>query len=91
MQVPVELKKKYLERRREDLKALFNSLEQNDFSQALRIGHQVKGNAKTFEFPQMAILGIEIENAARNQDKDRVVSLIQLMSQQIHLAQKTIS
>ena len=90
MQVPVELKKKYLERRREDLKALFNSLEQNDFSQALRIGHQVKGNAKTFEFPQMAILGIEIENAARNQDKDRVVSLIQLMSQQIHLAQKTI-
>lgn len=86
MQVPVELKRKYLERRIQDIDHLISSLEENDFAPAIKLGHQVKGNAVTFEFPQMAPLGIEIENAAKNQDKEGIKELVQKMSFEIQQA-----
>lgn len=86
MQVPVELKRKYLERRIQDIDHLILSLENNDFGPAIKLGHQVKGNAVTFDFPQMAPLGIEIENAAKNKDKESIKNLIQKMSSEIHQA-----
>lgn len=84
MQVPVELKRKYLERRIQDIDHLMSSLEKDDFGPAIKLGHQVKGNAVTFEFPQMAPLGVEIENAARNRDKESIKNLIQKMASEIH-------
>lgn len=87
MQVPVELKIKYLNRRIDDLEKLHRSLEADDYSLALKLGHQVKGNADTFEFPQMAHLGIEIEQAARNQDKEAVRMLAAKMETAIQNAQ----
>ena len=86
MQVPVELKIKYLERRIQDLNHLISSLENNDFAPAVKLGHQVKGNAITFDFPQMAPLGIEIENAAHKQNKEKVRQLVHLMASEIQLA-----
>ncbi len=86
MQVPVELKRKYLERRIQDIDHLISSLESDDFGPAIKLGHQVKGNAVTFDFPQMAPLGIEIENAAKNQDKESIMSLVQKMASEIQLA-----
>ena len=62
------------------------SLENNDFGPAIKLGHQVKGNAVTFDFPQMAPIGIEIENAAKNQDKESIMDLIQKMATEIHQA-----
>lgn len=86
MQVPVELKRKYLDRRIQDIDHLISSLEENDFAPAVKLGHQVKGNAVTFDFPQIAPLGIEIENAAKNQDKAGVIHLTQLMANEIQIA-----
>lgn len=83
MQVPVELKMKYLDRRIQDIENLRKSLESDDYSHALRLGHQVKGNAVTFEFPQMAFIGVEIENAAKKKDKERVKMLVQKMESAI--------
>ena len=79
MQVPVELKMRYLNRRSQDILDLRNSLEQNDYSFAVRLGHQVKGNAVTFDFPQMAYIGVDLENAGKNQDKEEMMFLIQKM------------
>jgi HPt (histidine-containing phosphotransfer) domain-containing protein len=90
MQVPIELKIKYLDRRIQDIHNLMHSLEKDDFSVAMKVGHQVKGNAVTFDFPQMAGLGIEIENAAKNKDKESVKFLAQKMENIIHSAQKNI-
>ena len=87
MQVPAELKIKYLNRRIDDLEKLKRSLESNDYSIALKLGHQVKGNADTFEFPQMAHLGIAIEQAAKNQDKEAVQHLASKMETAIQNAQ----
>lgn len=75
MQVPVELKRRYLRRRIQDLQSIMHSLEKDDFSMAQTLGHQVKGNAVTFDFPQMAMLGVEIERAAKKKDKERVLNL----------------
>lgn len=87
MKIPVELKKKYLQRRIEEIEHLFCSLEANDFSVALRLGHQVKGNAQTFEFPQFAPLGIKIEQAAKERDKEGVARLTHIMKAELHAAQ----
>lgn len=88
MQVPIELKRKYLERRIEDIQILLSSLEDNDFAPALKLGHQVKGNAVTFDFPQIAPIGIAIEAAAKNYDKAAVRLLSHKMASEIQVARQ---
>ncbi len=88
MVVPVELKQRYLSRRIQDLIDLKEALAKNDYSLALKLGHQVKGNAGTFEFPHMAIIGVELENAAKKQDKEMLLSLVQKMESAISEAKK---
>lgn len=85
MQVPVELKIRYLSRRIQDIERLRQSLDQDDYTFALRMGHQVKGNAVTFGVPQIAFLGFEIENAAKKKDKEKVKILMQKMETELHL------
>lgn len=87
MVVPVELKQRYLSRRIQDLMTLKEALIKNDFSFALRLGHQVKGNAVTFEFPHMASIGVELEQAARTEDKEKLMFLVQKMESAISSAQ----
>ena len=86
MEIPVELKRKYLERRVQDIQHLISSLDQNDFAPAAKLGHQVKGNAVTFDFPQMAPIGIEIEQAAKTRNKEELILLVQRMNTEIQLA-----
>jgi HPt (histidine-containing phosphotransfer) domain-containing protein len=86
MQVPVELKRKYIERRVQDIEQLMSSLETEDYEPAMRIGHQLKGNASTFDFPQIAPIGREIENAGKNRDKQSLKSLIEMMDREVRLA-----
>jgi HPt (histidine-containing phosphotransfer) domain-containing protein len=88
MQVPVELKRKYLDRRIEDIETLIASLDEDDFAPAQKLGHQVKGNAVTFEFPHLAPIGAQIEAASKIKDKDTILSLVESMSSEIRRAQK---
>lgn len=87
MQVPVELKIKYLSRRMQDIERLRTSLEQDDYTFAQKVGHQVKGNAVTFDVPQIATIGYEMEKAAQIRDKEKVKVLIQKMESMIQSAQ----
>ncbi len=87
MVVPVELRQRYLFRRIQDLDRLKLALENNDFLPALKLGHQVKGNAATFEFPHMAPIGQQLEFAARMQDKEALFTLILQMESAILNAQ----
>ena len=91
MVVPVELKRRYLSRRIEDLIRLKEALAINDFSLALKLGHQVKGNAVTFEFPHMATIGVELEHAAKKKDKETLIFLVQKMESAISSAQNIFS
>ena len=87
MVVPVELKQKYLSRRIQDLVRLKEALGRNDFLPALRLGHQVKGNADTFDCPHMASIGSELEHAAKREDKETLMSLVLKMEAAISVAQ----
>lgn len=88
MQVPLELKRKYIQRRFQDLQQILSSLEANDFAPAARIGHQLKGNAQTFDFPQLAPIGIEMEKAAIAEDKQTLKELIELMDREVTMASR---
>jgi HPt (histidine-containing phosphotransfer) domain-containing protein len=90
MEVPVELKRKYLERRIQDLRHLRSLLEIDDYSEALRLGHQVKGNAVTFDFPQIVPFGIAIENAAKIKDKLEIQFQITKMEHALHDARQLV-
>lgn len=90
MQVPVELKIKYLSRRFQDIERLRATLENDDYSFAQKLGHQVKGNAVTFDVPQIAFIGLEMEMAAQKKDKEKVKILIQKMESALRSIQ-TIS
>jgi HPt (histidine-containing phosphotransfer) domain-containing protein len=79
MEVPIELKKRYLDRRIQELDLLKSSVSRDDYSGALKLGHQVKGNAMTFDLPQVAPFGVAIESAAKMRDKDLVQTLISKM------------
>lgn len=79
MKLPIELKQRYLKRRLEDIKMVMQKLDKGDFSEAIRVGHQVKGNALTFEVPQIAPIGVEIESAAKSRDEMRLRSLMRKM------------
>jgi hypothetical protein len=87
IKVPIELKIKYLSRRLADIQDVRES-HFEDFSLVQRIGHQIKGNAVTFEVPQIACLGPEMEVAARRKDKDKISILISKMEHLIEAAQK---
>lgn len=89
MQVPVELKIKYLSRRLQDIERLKHTLEQEDYTFAQKVGHQIKGNAVTFDVPQIAFIGLEMEKAALKKDKEKVKLLIQKMESMIQTAQAT--
>lgn len=77
--MPAELKIKYLNRRFQDIERLRACLEIDDYTFAQKLGHQVKGNAVTFDVPQIAFIGLEMEKAAQKKDKERVKILIQKM------------
>lgn len=83
MQVPTELKLKYLKRRTQDIEKLRALMIQNDFKEAAKLGHQVKGNAVTFEFPQMVSLGVAIEKAAQLRDQGALNDLLNKMESMI--------
>jgi HPt (histidine-containing phosphotransfer) domain-containing protein len=88
MKVPAELKRNYLERRIRDLGALRQALETGDYGLAAKLGHQVKGNAATFEFPQIAPLGLAMEKAAKKQDRGEITQLIGVMESLLLSAQQ---
>jgi HPt (histidine-containing phosphotransfer) domain-containing protein len=84
MQIPLEVKRTYLRRRIGEIDALRGQLKFNDFAPVMRLGHQIKGNAPTFEFPQFASLGLELERAARCQDREEVLRLLSHMEGLLH-------
>ena len=76
MEISVEAKKKYIERRKENLAALEQALQTKDFEVWKTIGHQLKGNARTFGFVELEPVAVQIEKVAIDQSWDQAESLI---------------
>jgi HPt (histidine-containing phosphotransfer) domain-containing protein len=77
MVIPEEMRKKYLERRQRDFKLLESSLADGDLSEFLKLGHQLKGNAATFGYEELAELGRRMEVAGESKDRATAESCLE--------------
>jgi HPt (histidine-containing phosphotransfer) domain-containing protein len=68
MTIPDEMRQKYISRRMNDLKALREALAQNDFELFSKVGHQLKGNAATFGYDSLGLLGEKMEDIAQTKN-----------------------
>ncbi|WP_373997564.1 Hpt domain-containing protein [Bdellovibrio bacteriovorus] len=68
MAVPLESKQKYLSRRLGELAKIQEMIHTPDWEFVAKVGHQIKGNAKTFEFPSLSDLGSRLEEAGKTKD-----------------------
>lgn len=68
MEVPPELKGRYLERRQNDLKVCWASFKKANFNILQKVGHQLKGSAETFGHGELSEIGAELETAAIKKD-----------------------
>lgn len=73
--VTPEMKFRYLTRRLEELALAEQKMSAFDFDYFKNIGHQIKGNAVTFEFPSLTSFGVSLENYAGQKDLGKVASL----------------
>jgi HPt (histidine-containing phosphotransfer) domain-containing protein len=64
MVIPEEMRKKYLDRRRRDIEELLTASDAADTGPFVRVGHQLKGNALTFGYEELAEVGARMEEAA---------------------------
>ena len=78
MELSQDQKDKYIVRRRKDLEDCLSALEKRDPVVLQRVGHQMKGNALTFGFPELGQIGEELEKAIRaeNWEKSREFVLL---------------
>jgi HPt (histidine-containing phosphotransfer) domain-containing protein len=70
-----EIVPKFLERCRQTVVELQDAVRSGDFGGARRIGHALRGTAGSFGFHEMAGIGEEIEQAARDRDGGTLKSL----------------
>lgn len=83
IEVPLEMRQKYLERRQNDLAACLNALNTKDSKVFETVGHQLKGNAMTFGFEPLAEIGADLETAAQNKDWHLIQALTDRMKSYI--------
>lgn len=77
-----EHKLKYLNRRKIELDELKSALQNNDFETIINIGHRLKGNGETFGFPLISTIGIHLEKAAHDQDRESIhQSMLELVEE----------
>ena len=70
IEVPEEMRLKYIERRRNDVTECLHALENGDFAPLARVGHQLKGNASTFGYDELVDIAASMEEAALKEDRE---------------------
>ncbi len=83
MEILKDQKLVYLTRRQTEVAQLKQSLNEESFELALLIGHRLKGHGETFGFPQISNLGIEMELAAKDRDKQKLRSMVDQLDENV--------
>lgn len=76
MIIPEDARQRYLERRKQDIETLRSAVAQSSFEEFKRIGHQLKGNAISFGYPDLEKIAIQMETAGENRDKTEASRLL---------------
>lgn len=84
MEVPSDIKVRYIERRKRDLEDCLASLERHQFDEIEKVGHQLKGNGTTFGHPELSVIGKKMEQAAQIRDMETLETALKEFSQWVH-------
>lgn len=80
MDVPHDMLFRYMERRKKDLETCLLNLENENFPELEKVGHQLKGNGVTFGFSDLSEIGSHMEQAASRKDVDDIEQALQEFS-----------
>lgn len=76
MEISKVMHSRYMERRKEDLQVCERLLELQEFDAIARVGHNLKGNGRTFGHPEFSILGEKLEKAANLRDNLSIENIL---------------
>ncbi|MNL63695.1 Hpt domain protein [compost metagenome] len=65
------------------MELLLASLSRGEFEPTKTLGHQIKGNARSFDFDTLEDLGIRLELAAKNQNAESAVKILGEMKMEV--------
>lgn len=71
-EIPESLRQKYLQRRFQDMKDCVQKLNQSDWSYFTNLGHQLKGNAPSYGYDDLAVIAEKMEALAKEKDSARL-------------------
>jgi HPt (histidine-containing phosphotransfer) domain-containing protein len=77
----------YLENRRRELDEIRGALDRGDFERLGRIGHRLRGNAKTYGFAELSELGTRLESAAEQRDGSESLKTFEAISAYVSSAE----
>lgn len=83
MDIPVSMKKDYLNRRKSDFKVLADALSEKNVEPFKRIGHQLAGNARSYGFNELEDIGRQMEKLSAENLSTSGDELLQKFSQLI--------
>lgn len=66
----------YLENRKKELSELKTFLVAHDYPSIERVGHKLKGNAASYGFDELGLIGAQLETSAKNSDHSQTTHLI---------------
>jgi len=65
-----QLVTRFLQRKEADVQRMRAALAEDDFELIARAGHDLKGAGEGFGFPELSVLGAQLELAARSRDRE---------------------
>lgn len=86
----LELQPRYLANRRRDLLALQQALAAGDFETIRSIGHNCKGTAKGYGFPEISVASAAVEQAARSRDPESLETAIGEFERLVHAGESAL-
>lgn len=81
MELPRTIQVRYLERRKADLHHCKHYLNEFNFQEIVKVGHQLKGNGATFGYGKLSELGSRLEAAAKKRDEDALKKILEEFSE----------
>jgi HPt (histidine-containing phosphotransfer) domain-containing protein len=70
---------RFLGRKRAEIPRLRAALQGQDFEEIRRLGHDLKGAGEGFGFPDLTVVGEQLERSARSRDRKTITEQIDAM------------
>jgi HPt (histidine-containing phosphotransfer) domain-containing protein len=87
LDIMVELRATYVKSLANKAEHLAQALSSRDFETIKRLGHQLKGSGATYGFPELSVLGSQLEAAGDDRQSSVIESLLVEFKQRVTVIQ----